>query len=145
MIDISTLRALVAVDQHGSVVAASEAMGYSPSAVSQQIKKLEKQAGVAVLERNGRGVLLTERGVALAGYGRRILGELEELQATLLADPEKPSGTLRLVAFSTACRGLVGPMLGRIATTDSGWRSACSPRTRARPSNALQPAKPSSR
>ncbi|UOD82003.1 LysR family transcriptional regulator [Paenarthrobacter ureafaciens] len=119
MIDISTLRALVAVDQHGSVVAASEAMGYSPSAVSQQIKKLEKQAGVAVLERNGRGVLLTERGVALAGYGRRILGELEELQATLLADPEKPSGTLRLVAFSTACRGLVGPMLGRIATTDS--------------------------
>ena len=119
MIDISTLRALVAVDQHGSVVAASEAMGYSPSAVSQQIKKLEKQAGVAVLERNGRGVLLTERGVALAGYGRRILGELEELQATLLADPEKPSGTHRLVAFSTACRGLVGPMLGRIATTDS--------------------------
>ncbi|HKU35983.1 MAG TPA: LysR family transcriptional regulator [Paenarthrobacter sp.] len=120
MIDISTLRALVAVEQHGSVVAASEVMGYSPSAVSQQIKKLEKQAGVAVLERNGRGVLLTERGLALAGYGRRILGELEELQATLLADPEKPSGLLRLVAFSTACRGLVGPMLGRIAVAGSG-------------------------
>ncbi|MFI2564412.1 LysR family transcriptional regulator [Paenarthrobacter sp. NPDC018779] len=119
MIDISALRALVAVEQHGSVVAASEVMGYSPSAVSQQIKKLEKQAGVAVLERNGRGVLLTERGLALAGYGRRILGELEELQATLLADPEKPSGLLRLVAFSTACRGLVGPMLGRMASAGS--------------------------
>ena len=114
MIDISALRALVAVEQHGSVVAASDVMGYSPSAVSQQIKKLEKQTGVAVLERNGRGVLLTERGLALAGYGRRIMGELEELQATLLADPAKPSGLLRLVAFSTACRGLVGPMLGRI-------------------------------
>ncbi|MFP3579872.1 LysR family transcriptional regulator [Arthrobacter sp. fls2-241-R2A-200] len=115
MIDIMALRALVAVEQHGSVVAASEVMGYSPSAVSQQIKKLEKQAGVAVLERNGRGVLLTEKGVALAGYGRRIMGELEELQATLLADPAKPAGLLRLVAFSTACRGLVGPVLGRIA------------------------------
>lgn len=117
MIEISTLRALVAVEQHGSVVAASEAMGFSPSAVSQQIKKLEKQTGVSVLERNGRGVLLTERGVALAGYGRRIMGELEELQATLLADPSTPSGLLRMVAFSTACRGLVGPMLGRMAAT----------------------------
>ncbi|MEV7603826.1 LysR family transcriptional regulator [Paenarthrobacter sp. NPDC089322] len=119
MIDISALRALVAVEQHGSVVAASDVIGFSPSAVSQQIKKLEKQTGVTVLERSGRGVLLTERGLALAGYGRRILGELEELQATLLADPEKPSGLLRVVAFSTACRGLVGPMLGRIAAGES--------------------------
>lgn len=117
MIDISALRALVAVEQHGSVVAASDVLGFSPSAVSQQIKKLEKQTGVAVLERNGRGVLLTERGLALAGYGRRIMGELEELQATLLADPAKPTGLLRLAAFSTACRGLVGPMLGRMAAT----------------------------
>lgn len=117
MIDLPALRALVAVEQHGSVVAAADILGYSPSAVSQQIKKLERQAGVAVLERNGRGVLLTERGIALAGYGRRIIGELEELQATLLSDPSSPSGTLRLVAFSTACRGLVGPLLGRIAAT----------------------------
>ncbi|YCK81200.1 LysR family transcriptional regulator [Arthrobacter sp. D3-18] len=119
MIDISALRALVAVEQHGSVVAASDVMGFSPSAISQQIKKLEKQTGVTVLERRGRGVLLTERGLALAGYGRRIMGELEELQATLLADPAKPSGILRLVAFSTACRGLVGPMLGRMAAAHS--------------------------
>ncbi|MCF3139626.1 LysR family transcriptional regulator [Paenarthrobacter sp. AR 02] len=117
MIDISALRALVAVERHGSVVAASDVMGYSPSAVSQQIKKLEKQTGVAVLERNGRGVLLTERGLALAGYGRRIMGELEELQATLLSDPAQPTGLLRMVAFSTACRGLVGPMLGRLAAS----------------------------
>lgn len=114
MIEIAALRALVAVEQQGSVVAASEAMGFSPSAVSQQIKKLEKQSGVTVLERHGRGVLLTDRGMALAEYGRRILGELEELQATLLADPAKPSGVLRLVAFSTACRGLVGPLLGKL-------------------------------
>ncbi|MCZ9882774.1 LysR family transcriptional regulator [Arthrobacter sp. B2a2-09] len=119
MIEIAALRALVAVEQQGSVVAASEAMGFSPSAVSQQIKKLEKQSGVTVLERHGRGVLLTDRGMALAEYGRRILGELEELQATLLADPAKPSGVLRLVAFSTACRGLVGPMLGKLGTAQA--------------------------
>ena len=119
MIEIAALRALVAVEQQGSVVAASEAMGFSPSAVSQQIKKLEKQSGVTVLERHGRGVLLTDRGMALAEYGRRILGELEELQATLLADPAKPSGVLRLVGFSTACRGLVGPMLRKLGAAQA--------------------------
>lgn len=119
MIDIGSLRALAAVEQHGSVIAASDVMGFSPSAVSQQIKKLEKQTGFAVLERRGRGVLLTERGLALAAYGRRILSELEELQSTLLADPSRPSGRLKVVSFSTACRGLVGPMLGRLASSDS--------------------------
>ncbi|WP_404500234.1 LysR family transcriptional regulator [Arthrobacter sp. GAS37] len=119
MIEIAALRALVAVEQQGSVVAASEAMGFSPSAVSQQIKKLEKQSGVTVLERHGRGVLLTDRGMALAEYGRRILGELEELQATLLADPAKPSGVLRLVGFSTACGGLVGPMLRKLGAAQA--------------------------
>ncbi|MBT8162750.1 MULTISPECIES: LysR family transcriptional regulator [Arthrobacter] len=128
MIEIAALRALVAVEQQGSVVAASEAMGFSPSAVSQQIKKLEKQSGVTVLERHGRGVLLTDRGMALAEYGRRILGELEELQSTLLADPAKPSGVLRLVAFSTACRGLVGPMLARVAASSPSGRGGDGPR-----------------
>ncbi|MBT2533200.1 LysR family transcriptional regulator [Arthrobacter sp. ISL-48] len=117
MIDIGSLRALTAIEQHGSVIAASDVIGFSPSAVSQQVKKLEKQAGFALLERRGRGVLLTERGLALAAYGRRILAELEELQSTLLADPAKPSGRLKVVAFSTACRGLVGPMLGRLASS----------------------------
>jgi len=120
MIDIGSLRALAAVEQHGSVIAASESMGFSPSAVSQQVKKLEKEAGFAVLERRGRGVLLTERGQALAAYGRRILAELEELQSTLLADPAKPEGKLRVVAFSTSCRGLVGPLLGRLAAAGTG-------------------------
>ncbi|MCU1517575.1 MAG: transcriptional regulator, LysR family [Pseudarthrobacter sp.] len=119
MIDIGSLRSLAAIEQHGSVIAASEVIGFSPSAVSQQIKKLEKQTGFAVLERRGRGVLLTERGLALAAYGRRILSELEELQATLLGDPAKPSGHLKVVGFSTACRGLIGPLLGRLAASGS--------------------------
>ncbi|HEY8752533.1 MAG TPA: LysR family transcriptional regulator [Arthrobacter sp.] len=117
MIEIGSLRALAAVERHGSVIAASEAMGFSPSAVSQQIKKLEKRTGFAVLERRGRGVLLTERGLTLAAYGRRILSELEELESTLLADPANPTGLLRVVAFSTACRGLVGPLLGRLGSS----------------------------
>lgn len=111
MIDVAAVRALVAVEQSGSVVKAAESMGYSPSAISQQIKKLEKQSGVALLERYGRGVLLTERGKTLVERGRRILDDVELLESTLLADPENPEGTLRIAAFSTACRGLLGPIL----------------------------------
>lgn len=114
MIDVVAVRALVAVEQSGSVVKAAESMGYSPSAISQQIKKLEKQSGVALLERYGRGVLLTERGKTLAERGRQILDDVELLESTLLADPQKPEGTLRIAAFSTACRGLVGPILNEL-------------------------------
>lgn len=117
MIDIGSLRALAAIEQYGSVIAASDVMGFSPSAVSQQIKKLERQTGFPVLERRGRGVLLTERGLTLAAYGRRILSELEELESTLLSDPTKPTGHLRVVSFSTGCRGLMGPLLGRLASS----------------------------
>jgi DNA-binding transcriptional LysR family regulator len=117
MIDLGSLRALAAVDHHGSVIAAAEAMGFTPSAVSQQIKKLEKQTGFSVLERHGRGVLLTERGRVLAAYGHRILAEMEELHSTLMADPASPRGKVKLVSFSTACRGLVGPMLSALATS----------------------------
>jgi DNA-binding transcriptional LysR family regulator len=114
MIDVMAVRALVAVEQSGSVVKAAESMGYSPSAISQQIKKLEKQSGVALLERYGRGVLLTERGKTLAERGRQILDDVELLESTLLADPEKPEGTLRVATFSTASRGLVAPILKKL-------------------------------
>ncbi|WP_234399307.1 LysR family transcriptional regulator [Psychromicrobium lacuslunae] len=114
MIDVMAVRALVAVSQHGSVISAAESLGYSPSAISQQIKKLEKQAGGALLERHGRGVLLTERGLSMSEQGRRVLEELEQLEVTLLADPSKPSGPVRISAFSTACRGLVGPLIQKL-------------------------------
>jgi DNA-binding transcriptional LysR family regulator len=48
MIHIDSLRALAAIERHGSVIAPSEVMGFSPSAVSQQIKKLEKQTVFSV-------------------------------------------------------------------------------------------------
>lgn len=120
MIDVGSLQALVAVERHGTVAAAAAALGFSPSAVSQQIKKLERQTGSPVLERRGRGVLLTERGLALAAYGRKLIAELEELQSTLLTDPARPQGRVRVVSFSTACRGLVGPMLGALAAAGTG-------------------------
>ena len=83
MIDLVALQSLRAVQSHGSVVAAAEVLGFTPSAVSQQIKKLERQTGAAVLERYGRGVLLTDHGERLAGHGADLLDRMEQIESDL--------------------------------------------------------------
>lgn len=118
MIDPQGLRALVAVDRAGSVVAAAEQLGYTPSAVSQQVKRLERELATTLLERRGRGVLLTERGRALASEGRSLLDGLERLEA-LAANGTRASAPIRIASFSTATRGLVGPVL-RVLRTGEG-------------------------
>ena len=116
MIDLQGLRALVAVDRAGTVVAAADQLGYTPSAVSQQVKKLERDLGAALLERRGRGVLLTDRGRALAAEGSGILEGLERLES-LVAGTSRPAAPLRIASFSTATRGLVAPVLQRLRSS----------------------------
>lgn len=111
MIDLAALTSLRAVDTHGSVVAAADALGFTPSAVSQQVKRLERQTGVPLLERVGRGVILTDHGRHLVDAGGRLLADLEQVEATLHQRAETVSGHLRLTAFSTAMRGLVAPVV----------------------------------
>ena len=55
MIDLGRLRALHAVAQYGSVNRAAEVLGYTPSAVSQQLAKLERETRTTLVERQGRG------------------------------------------------------------------------------------------
>jgi DNA-binding transcriptional LysR family regulator len=114
MIDLTALRSLDAVHAHGSVVAAAQALGFTPSAVSQQIKRLERQSGVALLERVGRGVILSGPGRILVEEGARIAAELERLETDLHAHAGEVAGELTLVGFSTAMRGLIGPVAARL-------------------------------
>ncbi|MCD4534457.1 LysR family transcriptional regulator [Nocardioides sp. cx-169] len=114
MIDLAALTSLRAVDTHGSVVAAADALGFTPSAVSQQVKRLERQTGVPLLERVGRGVMLTRHGRHLVDAGGRVLGDLEEIESGLHRQAGAVAGHLRIVAFSTAMRGLVAPAVRRL-------------------------------
>ncbi len=115
MIDVTALRALIAVRDHGTVAAAATALGFTPSAVSQQVKRLERQSRAAMLERVGRRVVLTERGRLLADRGAGLLAELEQIGNLALGDDAPLTGVFRIAAFSTACRGLVAPLLRRLA------------------------------
>src|ERR1700721_404417 len=111
MIDLVALGALRAVGTHGSVVAAADALGFTPSAVSQQIKRLERQTGVPLVERVGRGVMLTRHGRHLVEQGTRLLSDLEELQSGLHRQAGTVAGHVRMAGFSTAMRGLIAPAL----------------------------------
>ena len=114
MIDLEAVTSLRAVESYGSVVAAAQALGYTPSAISQQVKRLERQTGVDLLERVGRGVVLTDQARTLVASASRVLNDLERIEADLRASADAVSGTLRLAAFSTATRGLIAPIVAAL-------------------------------
>lgn len=122
MMDLTALRSLEAVQAHGSVVAAAQALGFTPSAVSQQIKRLERQSGVELLERVGRGVILSGPGRILVEQGARIAADLERLETDLHAHAGEVTGDVALVGFSTAMRGLIGPVAADLMATYPGLR-----------------------
>lgn len=108
MMDLERLRALHAVARLGTVSAAADALHVTSSAVSQQLAKLERETGQTLLERNGRGVRLTDAAELLAGHADRILALVEEASADLEAHRGTVVGDLSVAAFPTAMRGL-GP------------------------------------
>lgn len=77
-LDLSALRALVAVADQGGVTRAAALLNLTQSAVSMQLKRLEEGLGVPVLARAGRGVALTPAGDELVGYARRMLSLNDE-------------------------------------------------------------------
>jgi DNA-binding transcriptional LysR family regulator len=112
MLNVDRLRALHAVAAHGSILAAAETLHVTTSAVSQQLAKLERETGRRLLEKQGRGVRLTDSGRLLAAHAGQVLGLLERAAAELDAARDTVSGTLAIGAFATSMRGLAPAALG---------------------------------
>lgn len=106
MLNLERLRVLDALARYGSVSGAADALHVTTSAVSQQMTKLEREAGQQLLAKHGRGVRLTDAGRLLADHAARILSQVELAQADLEAQRGQVVGELRLSAFPTAARGL---------------------------------------
>ncbi|WP_449065246.1 LysR family transcriptional regulator, partial [Planomonospora algeriensis] len=75
--DLRRLRLLREFEERGTLAAVAAALEYSPSAVSQQLNVLEKEAGARLLEKAGRGVRLTDAGRLLAQHARTLLAAAE--------------------------------------------------------------------
>lgn len=99
------------VAARGTIAAAADALFMSPSAVSQQMSVLEREAGVPLLERQGRGVTLTDAGRSLVADTERILAEIEAAEAHLAAASGGIVGHVRVSAFPTAARSVLVPAL----------------------------------
>ena len=113
MLDVRRMRVLREVAARGSFSAAADALAYTQSAVSQQIAALEREAGTTLVERNARGVRLTDAGRALVEHADAILARLSDAEAELEAIAGLRGGRLRLAAFPSAGASIMPEAIAR--------------------------------
>jgi DNA-binding transcriptional LysR family regulator len=111
VLDVRRLRLLRELAARRTVTAVAEALSYTPSAVSQQLAALERDAGVQLLERVGRGVQLTEAGRRLVVHADAVIARLEAAEADLERASGRVAGRVRVASFQTAAHALVIPAL----------------------------------
>jgi DNA-binding transcriptional LysR family regulator len=107
MLEIRRLRLLRELSIRGTLAEVAEALAYSPSSVSQQLALLEKETGVELLRKSGRGVLLTPQAQVLVAHTEELLDSFERTEAALAASQSEVSGTVRLAVFQTAALALM--------------------------------------
>ena len=112
MLDLHRLRMLLEFADRGTIGATAAALGYTPSAVSQQLAALEREAGATLLDRTARSAELTDAGRRLAIHAEIILAQVEAAEADLSAQAREPSGRVSVAAFPTAA-GAFAPALVR--------------------------------
>jgi DNA-binding transcriptional LysR family regulator len=116
MLDLHRLKLLRELDARGTVHGAARALDYTPSAISQQLAVLEREAGAKLLERIGRNVRLTESGRVLVRHAATLLDGVEAAEAELAAIAAgRPAGVVRVSAFQSAFLRIVAPAVAALA------------------------------
>jgi DNA-binding transcriptional LysR family regulator len=115
VLDLRRLYLLRELSAHGTIAAVAEAHAYSPSAVSQQLSQLEREAGAQLLERVGRNVRLTEAAVLLVDHADALLARMERAEAEVARMNAEPRGTVRVASFQTVAIALLPRALSRLA------------------------------
>ncbi|MFD0555477.1 molybdate transport repressor ModE-like protein [Stackebrandtia endophytica] len=114
MLDPRRLRLLREFANRGSIAAAADALGYTASAVSQQLVALEKEAGQALLDRTARSATLTDAGRRLVDHADIILTAIEAAESDLAAHSGTPTGKVVVTAYPTAAVALAPPVAHRL-------------------------------
>lgn len=104
----------------GTVTAAAEVLGYSPSAVSTQLRELQHELGVPLLEREGRGMRLTPAGEHLVSRTGDLLALWDAIRSEVDADGPVGTTTLRLGGFSSAATAILTPVAARLERETPG-------------------------
>ena len=122
MLDLRRLRLLHELHERGTIAAVAEALQYTPSAVSQQLAVLEREAGVPLLERAGRGVRLTDAALVLVGHADALLDRAELAEAELAAAAGSVAGRGRIAAFQSVALRVATPAIQALARDAPGLR-----------------------
>src|SRR4051795_9219785 len=112
MLDLRRLRLLRELDERGTIAAVADALQFTPSAVSQQLAILEREAGVALLERAGRGVRLTDPALMLVEHADALLERAALAEADLAAAAGTVTGRARIAGFQSVVLRLGPPAAG---------------------------------
>ncbi|WP_167478911.1 LysR family transcriptional regulator [Nocardia arthritidis] len=115
---VERLRVLREFADRGTVTAVAAALSMTPSAVSQQLKVLAKEAGVALLEPDGRRVRLTDAGHALVLRADEVLAAMDRAVAEMAHYRGSPRGQVRVAFFPSGAALLLHRVLGELG--DSG-------------------------
>jgi DNA-binding transcriptional LysR family regulator len=115
MLDPRRLAVLREFAVRGTIAGAADALAFTPSAVSQQLARLQREAGVALFRKVGRRLELTDAGRTLVARADELLARIEEIDAELAAQSDEVAGTVRVGAFQTAASAIVLPALDRLA------------------------------
>jgi len=120
MLDVRRLRLLRELAHRGTIAAVAEALAYTPSAVSQQLSALEREAGVPLLVRSGRAVTLTPAATRLVEHTELVLATLQEAATELASTADAVNGTLRIGVFPSAVATVLTPAAVALSSEHPG-------------------------
>lgn len=115
MLDLRRLRLLRELNERGTIAAVADALQFTPSAVSQQLAILEREAGVPLLERAGRGVRLTDPALVLVEHAEALLERAALAEADLEAAAGSVTGRARIAGFQSVILRLILPAMRALA------------------------------
>jgi DNA-binding transcriptional LysR family regulator len=122
MLDLRRLRLLHELHERGTIAAVADALQFTPSAVSQQLAVLEREAGVPLLERAGRGVRLTDAAIVLVRHAAALLERAGVAEAELAAAAGSVAGLARIASFQSVAIRIAAPAMQGLARTAPGLR-----------------------
>ncbi len=122
MIDLHRLRVFRAVVADGSINGAAATLGYTPSAVSQHLTTLQRETGLSLIERHGRGVVPTAVGRAIAHEAGRVLESMAEFESFVADVRDGHTGRLSVCYFASAGSAWIPPIIATITNEFPGLR-----------------------
>src|SRR5688500_11540242 len=115
MLELRRLKLLRELHERGTIAAVADALQFTPSAVSQQLAMLEREAGVPLLERAGRGVRLTDAALVLVGHAEALLERAAVAEAELAAAAGTVAGRGRIAGFQSVLLRIALPAIEALA------------------------------